>query len=486
MSYFLGVDIGTTSVKTVAFSESGEVLLTSDRSYQMLHPQYNWSEQNPDEVLKGVIDTMNNVLSKLLPQQPVLVSFSAMMHSLLVVNEEGKQMTNCMIWADNRASCVAEHLKTTPLGLSFYHASGVPIHAMSPLCKILWIKEHQPEVFNSAHKFIGIKEYVFYKLFGKYVVDSGIASTTGYLNLQSLQWDESVLEHIGIVKHQLSTVVDVKTKYYYTIQDGSAVHPLSLAADIPVIIGSSDGALANIGTGAINNDSMTITIGTSSAARVLTTKPHTDEQMRTFCYHVKDNCYITGGASNNGAVVMQWLKDTLLQTSESYSDLFEQAELIPAGSDDLVFLPFILGERAPIWNSYAKGNFFGFTINHTKAHLIRAVLEGIVYCLYSIGQVIEEKNDIVQLYATGGFALSSLWLQVVADMFNKKLIVSDAKESSALGAVMLGMEAMGINPHIKRQNLIVYEPNERQHEAYIKQFRKFERLYEQVKIEFAA
>lgn len=399
----------------------------------------------------------------------------------MAVDKEGKPLTNCMIWADNRASDIADDLRDTEKGRSFYHATGVPIHAMSPLCKLLWLKENEPKIFNQAHKFIGIKEYIFYKFFDRYVVDTGIASTTGLLNMSSLDWNHCILDYIGIDLSKLSELVDVKKSFSL-----KANEQLQLPDGTPVFIGGSDGALANLGAGAVNDQSMAITIGTSSAARILTEHPDTDLQMRTFCYHVKDNCYIVGGASNNGAVVMQWLRESLLQTDQSLKELFDLAEAIPAGSNDLVFLPFILGERAPIWNSHAKGNFFGFTINHTKAHLVRASIEGIVYCLYSIGKILQEKDEVLEIYASGGFALSSLWLQILADMFNKKVCVSDASESSALGAVMLGIEATG-RPLIEHKKpKAIYEPNLEEHKQYRKQFQKFERLYEQVKTEFVA
>lgn len=481
MNYYLGVDIGTTSVKAVAFSEAGEVLSSKSIEYKLYHPKPGYSEQNPEEIFVAVLKSINGVVS-LFSTPPVLVSFSAVMHSLMAVDKEGRPLTNCMIWADNRAVSVAENLQQTETGKSFYHATGVPIHAMSPLCKLIWLKQHDAEIFASAYKFIGIKEYIFFKLFDTCVVDTGIASTTGYLNLQDLQWDKRILDYVGITSDRLSEVHDVKKAFYYT----AANKELNLPDHVPVFIGGSDGALANLGTGATSNHSMAVTIGTSSAARILTEQPGTDVEMRTFCYHVKDNCYIVGGASNNGAVVMQWLKESLLKTNESLTELFEQAESIPAGSDDLVFLPFILGERAPIWNSHAKGNLFGFTINHTKAHLIRATIEGIVYCLYNIGKVLEEKNEVLKIYASGGFAQSTLWLQILADTFNKKVCVSDARESSALGAVMLGVEAMGRLPIQAKKKEAIYLPDAMKHEAYKKQFQKFERIYKEIKTEFIA
>lgn len=482
MNYYLGVDIGTTSVKAVAFSEAGDVLSKQSIDYHLYHPQTNYSEQDPGEIYDAVINGINNVLAALAPVMPLFVSFSAAMHSLMTVDKEGRPLTNCMIWADNRAVDIADSLRNSERGLRFYHATGVPIHAMSPLCKLLWLKENEPGIFESTHKFIGIKEYIFKKLFNEYVVDTGIASTTGLLDMSSLKWNKCVLDYIGIDVEKLSEVTEVKKIFYYP-PDNS---PLLFTKETPFFIGSSDGALANLGAGAINNHSMAITIGTSSAARILTEQPCTDQYMRTFCYHVKDSCYIVGGASNNGAVVMQWLKESLLQTDESLKELFQLAEAVPAGSDDLVFLPFILGERAPIWNSHAKGNFFGFTINHTKAHLIRASIEGIVYCLYSIGKILQEKDEVMEICASGGFALSPLWLQIVADIFNKKVCVSHARESSALGAVMLGIEATGRQSIENTKKKSVYEPNALEHEQYSKQFQKFQRIYERVKTEFVA
>jgi gluconokinase len=482
MNYYLGVDIGTTSVKAVAFSETGEMIAKQNIGYNLYHPKANYSEQDPEEIFDAVVEGINNVVSDLSPAVPLLVSFSSVMHCLIAVNSEGKPLTNCMIWADNRASDIADALRNSERGRSFYHTTGVPVHAMSPLCKLLWLKENEPKIFGEAHRFIGIKEYVFYQLFNQYTVDTGIASTTGLLDIKSLKWNTRVLDYIGIDIEKLSEITDVKTAFYYTAKNGR----LKLGAQTPVFIGSSDGALANLGTGAINNQSMAVTIGTSSAARIVLEQPATDRHMRTFCYHVKDNYYIAGGASNNGAVIMQWLRESLLQTEESLEDLFQLAESVPAGSNDLLFLPFILGERAPIWNSHAKGNFFGFTINHTKAHLVRASMEGIVYCLYSIGKILQEKEEVVKVCASGGFALSTLWLQIVADIFNKKVCVTDASEGSALGAVMLGIEATNRPLIENKENEVIYQPNPLAHEQYSKQFQRFERIYEKIKTEFVA
>lgn len=479
MTYYLGIDIGTTSSKAVAFSELGEVIANYSFGYDMQHPRPNWTEQNPDEIFEAVINGINKVLQTFAPNLPRFISFSAAMHSLIAVNDKGNLKTQCIIWADNRADMIAEKLKSSDKGQQFYHTSGVPVHSMSPLCKLLWFKEHQPDIFDTAFKFVGIKEYIFYKLFGDFVVDTSVASATGLLNTKTLQWDEDILSFIEINASRLSRVVSTKELFYY-----KGLNPqLSLSQNIPFVVGASDGALSNLGTGAVGSHAMAVTIGTSGAARIVLPVPETDIYMRTFCYHLKDNLYIAGGGNNNGAVVLQWLKETLLQADDDYEQLFEQAQTISAGSENLLFLPYLLGERAPLWNSNAKGVYFGLSIQHTKAHLIRASVEGVVFGLYSIGKILAEKKEITDVYASGGFAKSAMCLQVLADVFNTKVHISGTVESGALGAVMLGAEELGIEAKFPSKILATYLPITGHHIIYKKAFSKFERLYNLLKDE---
>ncbi len=473
MNYYIGIDIGTTATKAIAFSDTGTIITSQSIGYEMLHPQPDWCEQDPDAILQAVVDGLAQVMKTMAPHTPAFIAFSAAMHSLLAVDKVGKPLSNCIIWADNRADQLATVLRNSKTGEGIYQLTGVPIHCMSPLCKLLWLKEQAPLLFQSAYKFIGIKEYVFFKLFGTFVIDTSVASATGLLNSKSLLWDQQVLDVVGITTVQLSQVVPVKHTIYYQSNGGQNLLP----PGTPVVVGGSDGALSNLGSGATGAHQMAITIGTSGAARMVVKEPQTDECMRTFCYHVKDREYIVGGANNNGAVVLQWLKETLLQTKDDYESLFKQAETIMPGSDDLLFLPYILGERAPIWNANAKGIYFGLRIRHSKAHLVRASMEGVIYCLYSIGKILIEKHEVTELHASGGFARSRLWLQMLADVFNIKVLVSGTVESSALGAVVIGMEALAIKQHFSPDILAVYEPDPGSHKVYMECFERFERIY---------
>ncbi|MES2648959.1 MAG: gluconokinase [Bacteroidota bacterium] len=478
MNYYLGIDIGTTSSKAVAFSEKGTVLSSVSIGYDMQHPLPNQSEQDPDEIFDAVVSGITETLAAMLPHTPVFISFSAAMHSLLAIDKQGNLLTQCIIWADNRADVIAENLKHSEEGKYCYHETGVPVHSMSPLSKLLWLKENDAETFKAAYKFIGIKEYIFYKLFDEFVIDTSVASATGLLQTKSLHWDKQILNMVGITEDQLSKIVSTKEVFHYNNKHTS----LQFSASIPFIIGASDGASANLGTAAMG-DAMAITIGTSGAARLVVNTPVTDSRMRTFCYHLKDDLYIAGGANNNGAIVLQWLKDSILQSNDAYTTLFEQAASVGAGSNGLILLPYILGERAPLWNANAKGVYFGLTINHTKAHLIRATIEAVVFSMYSIGKILMSRQPVTAIHASGGFAKSDVWLQIVADVFNVKVIVSGAYEAAALGAVMLGTEAMQHKDVFENKLLASYIPDANNHATYQAAFQKFERLYELLQYE---
>lgn len=482
MSYYLGVDIGTTSVKVIAFSQQGKIIAKESQGYELYHSQPGWSEQDADEILKATISSITKIIDAL-KAAPSFISFSAAMHSLVAVDDKGTALSPCIVWADNRAAAIAEKLRETPEGVSFYQRTGVPVHAMSPLCKLLWLKGNDTALFLSAYKFIGIKEYVLYHITGIFIVDTSIASATGLLNLSSLKWDENVLEYIGITAKQLPEIVTPLHTIYLSDQSRLLRDQLSYLKNVPLVIGASDGGLANVGSDATGEDAVAVTIGTSTAVRRIMPHEYIDEQMRTFCYHLKDQLYVVGGGGNNGAVIMEWFKDAVLKTTDSYEMLFASADTIPPGSEGLLFIPYLLGERAPIWNAYAKGVFFGIDIRHTQAHFARAVMEGIIYGVYSIGEILLKQRDITEIHATGGFTQSALWLQMLSDMFNKKVIVSSAAESSALGAVKFGLEALKLSQNREAETTAVYKPNAVHHAIYYQRFQQFERLYNLLKHE---
>jgi len=476
MEYFLGVDIGTTSVKSIAFSREGKTLCESSISYPIHHPYPDWSEQDPEEIVRALLKTVENILQELHPQVPVLCSFCSAMHSLIAVDKKGMAISPSIIWADNRAAGISTGIHKTNRARALYEHTGLPIHAMSPFCKLLWLKENQKDLFDRAYKFIGIKEYVFYKLFGVYAIDVSVASATGLLNAETLQWDPWILEQAGITTDKLSEVIPIDKIFY-------SPGILPTLKKVPFVAGGSDGAMANIGS-TEEPGSLVITVGTSSAARVILSRPYIDPAMRTFCYYIKNNQWLLGGASNNGGIVLQWLHENIFHSEKTVTDFLTQASDVKPGSEGLVFLPYLLGERAPIWNADAKGVLFGLQIGHSQASVIRASLEGIIYCIYGISQAIMEQSDIRNIYATGGFARNELGLQIMADVFNLPVLVCETVENSAWGAVKCGMAALNITVSDSTVISKKYFPDAGVHTVYAKGFLKFQRLYELLKEEF--
>ncbi|NIJ51769.1 gluconokinase [Dyadobacter arcticus] len=467
MPYIIGCDIGTTNVKSVAFnSVSGEILSSHSESYDMQHPHPDWSEQDPDEIFEAACKTITHVTDSIKDKDKLLgISFSAAMHGVLALDKKGKQLTALIIWADNRSSDIALKLRASRVGKKIYVNNGTPIHAMTPVCKLLWLKLHQPDIYAKTSRFVGIKEYIIYRLTGKFLVDYSIASATGMFNMRELTWDAYTLKKLGLRPEKLSEAVSP-----YHIEKAPAGNPAKLPEGTPLIMGASDGCLANLGSGAITAGSMAVTIGTSAAVRICSNRPYSDPSMQTFCYVLDEKTYIVGGPSNNGAVIFEWLMDSFFP-KEEYDAVFEEASKIEAGSDGLLFYPYLLGERAPLWSSTVRGGFSGLDIRHTRAHFARAVMEGILLNLYSIGKILMEKQDINIIYANGGFARSPVWVQMLSDIFGKKVRLNETVETGAVGAAMMGLKALGINKDFSELKSFTtvgqeFDPKDTVHKVY--------------------
>lgn len=478
MSFIIGVDIGTTNVKTTAFdTKTASILASHSEGYDMLHPQPEWSEQNPDDIFKAVCNSIQVVSETCKPQgETIGVCFSTAMHSIMALDENGKQLTNLIIWADNRSAQIAEKLRASEEGKKMYQNNGTPIHAMTPLCKLIWLKENENEIFRAAKRFIGIKEYIIYRLTGRFVIDYSIASATGLFNIKDKKWDDWTLKQIGLDENYLSQAVSP-----YHIENLPVNNDFKLTPGIPLIMGASDGCLANLGSGAILPGTMAITIGTSGAARICLDVPYLDANMRTFCYILDEHTYVVGGPSNNGAVVFQWLKETFF-TESDFEQVFDEAAKINAGSDGLLFYPYLLGERAPIWSSAVRGGFLGLDIQHTKAHFARAVMEGILLNLYNIGKILLETQKVKTIYANGGFAHSALWVQMLADVFGIEVALNDTVDTGTVGAAMMGLKALGIVEKLSDLNHFtpvstVFKVAENTHQEYLLAYDQFNKSF---------
>lgn len=449
MQYLIAIDIGTTSTKAVAVDAQGATLATCNVPYKLYHTQGDRAEQHPADILAAVFKCLQR-LRRTCHKQGNLqgIVFSAAMHSLMAVDETGMPLTPLLTWADNRAADIATKLRTENPDL--YTRTGTPLHAMSVLPKLIWMQEYQPDVFRTARWFCGIKEYVIYRLTGQWVCDHSIASATGLMRLDTLQWDDKALEIAGLNPERLPLLVTPQFSL-------PAIAPMF--AGLPVIAGASDGCCANLGAEAIEPGDMAITIGTSSALRACVQAPYLDPQMRTFCYLLDAGRPVIGGGANSGAYVLQWMKEHLFVYRGSLNRFYDLAATAPPGSDGLLFFPYLMGERAPLWNAHLRGALTGLGVGHSRAHLIRAAMEGVVYNLALIGDVLRTEMPLKRLVATGGFTQNPLWLQICADVFQAPVQTVPGLEASARGALALAREALNLPPLPPLEGWVTYEPD---------------------------
>lgn len=498
----IGIDIGTTSTKSVVFRKDGSLLSSCSVEYPLLQEQPTWAEQEPDVINQAIMDSVKGAinLSGLSGRDVAAVGISSAMHSLIAVDASGRALTRSITWADGRSEEQARRIREQHDGISIYKRTGTPIHPMSPLPKLVWLRENCPDLWSIAAKFVSIKEYFLHTLFGEWVLDHSVASATGLMALDTKQWDEHALKIAGIEADRLS-VLQPGT---YRLQGMQAryAEQMGLAIDTPFFLGASDGALANIGVGAIGPGEMAVTIGTSAAVRMMIDKPLTDEKQRTFCYNVAGLSYIVGGATNNGGIVLQWLKNSLFgglgaeaegnSGKDSTEDLLAAASRISAGAGGLLFLPYLSGERAPIWNSEARGTFFGAHLGHRQEHFIRAGLEGVMLAVLSVADSLKDlAGPAREVRASGGFTKSPLWRQMLADMLGQEIQIPRVTEASALGAAVIALQGLGeIGDWSQLKEWIPIderlEPSMRNNEVYSELFGLYERLSGQLTEQFSA
>ncbi|WP_435357439.1 gluconokinase [Emticicia sp. SJ17W-69] len=496
METIITIDIETTAVRVIAFDLKGRQVAARKGTYPTFHAKPDISEQDPEQVFITVLFVLKGLLNDpvFMKKNKVLsIAFSSSMHSVLPIDKNGVPLGNAIIWADNRASKEATELKKSALGIEIYQATGTPIHPMSPLAKITWIKNHDPERFAKTSKFIALKEYILHQFTGDYLIDYSSASATGLFNIHELRWEQKSLNFAGITSDHLSEPTSI---FNSDLRLRPALaKSLRLSDKTKIIIGSSDGCLATLGSGVVGEGQATISITSSGAVRVAGNEVLQDEKQRFFNYILDKGRYISGGPTNNGGVAFEWFARQFgnfnngLDFEDSIYDLFKDAAQVSAGADGLLFLPYLLGERAPLWNANARGVYFGINITHEQQHFVRATIEGILYEIYSIGKLLQNYRKIDNLYVNGTFATLPLWSQIISDMFGKQVNVNDNHDSSNVGAAMLALTEMGIFSSLDEaaktiQSSITYQPNQANHQKYQKFYAIFETLSHKLADEF--
>lgn len=489
MNTLIGVDIGTTSTKAVLYNQQAEVLAMYKEPYQLYRDGNGMAEQDPDAIVAAVEKVISQATRQAHDQQQkvLAVSFSSANQSVILLDHNHQRLTRALTWADTRARQVALKFKASSQGAKVYARTGTPIHPMSPLTKLMWLKQAYPAKIAKTAYVADIKSYLFWKLFGVFKIDISIASCTGLFNIYTQDWDDELLKLAGITRQQLPEIVDGLTQERGLTRQAQAA--TGLAGDTPFVYGAFDGALSNLGVGATQQDTIAITIGTSAAVRVATDHPVIDPEQRLFCYSIDRSHWVVGGPLNNGGDVFQWAANHLVDSSavkDEHQTIYDLANeviaSVPVGAHGLLFHPFLGGERAPLWDADARGSFFGLSQLHTRADMLRAVMEGI--CM-NIATVYDAVCDLVgkpiSVTATGGFAQSAVWKQMLADVLDVPVNIPESYESGCLGAITMAMQSLGIIDDLDEvKQLIGHIDSYQPRPAAVNVYQKYLPLFKQV------
>jgi xylulokinase len=452
----LAHDLGTTGNKASLYDGEGKVLATAFFAYKTEYTRGNWVEQNPEDWWEAVCTTTHELLATahVQPEDIAVVAFSGHMMGCVLVDSQTRPLRNAIIWADTRAS-EETRLLIDAIGMKeAYEITGHRASASYTAAKAMWVRKHQPELFARAFKILNAKDFIVARLTGKFVTDYSDASGTNLYDISTWEWSPKILDAIQLdpcLLPELHASSDVVGHIR-----GFIARDLGLKEGTPVVIGGGDGACAATGAGVVREGSAYNYIGSSSWIGLAVKKPLLDPEMRTMTFaHLVPGMVTPTGTMQTAGGAYQWLRDVFCgeekigaeKLNVSPYDLMNlQVEKSVPGANSLLFLPYLLGERSPRWNSNAKAVYLGLTMQHTRADMIRATMEGITYNLRVIMEAFEGLGaNIEAMRVIGGGARGRVWRQIMADIYGKPIMRLQLMEgATSLGAAIAGGVGVGI------------------------------------------
>ena len=445
----VGLDLGTTNGKAYAFGPDGTVLARVQESYPLHTPEPGYVEQDAAQVRDAGLRVLAGVAHRVREQGADIraLALSGAMHSLVGLDERDEPLTPGITYADTRALAQADALVDGGHGATLHRRTGTPVHTMSPLTKLRWYAEQRPEIAEQVTAWVSTKELLLRRLTGEAVVDRSIAASSGLLALGG-DWDEEALRAARVSADRLARPVATTTTL--TLR-ADVADDLGLPAGTPVVVGGSDGCLANLGSGVGDAQTAALSIGTSGALRVTATEPLYDEAL--FSYPLLPGFWAVGGAISNGGLVLDWLLDGFVpevareaeeRGVDPHSWAVQTAAQTSPGAEGLLFLPALTGERSPTWDAHARGSMIGLTRRHDHRHVIRAALEGMALQLRWVLESLRAAGPQPQrIAASGGFAQSPPWVQLVADVLQTPVVLASPDADTACrGAALLARLAL--------------------------------------------
>ena len=445
MTTILALDVGTTAAKCVALTENGALLAHATREYKLHIDAMGNRTQDPQQVWDAALGTITEVVAKLENTSVDAIALSAAVHGLAGADEQGEMLTPLITWADTRAEHVARTLSSTELGETLHRVTGTPVHPMSPLTKLCWFAQEQPD-FQPA-QWWGIKEFIIWQLTGQLATEISSASASGLMETATGRWSTLALETAGISETQLAPIHACTDALPLAT---SVAQQVGLPAGLPVVLGGGDGPLSNLGSGAFLPNRLGISLGTSGAVRRIAKTPGIGEYRSRFCYSLGMDTWVVGRAQSNGSSALRWASRNwaphVVTTDGNVDDLeiLRLAESVPADAEGLRFAPFLLPERTPRWEQFVTAHLDGLRADHTTAHLLRATIEGVCEALAAMVRDVASDVDSPTYWATGGAFRGALWRSSFVRALGHEVYFSEDAEGTARGAAMMAAISLGI------------------------------------------
>lgn len=491
MKNLLGIDLGTSAVKLLLMDETGKVVGTITKDYPVYFPEPGWAQQNPEDWWEATKEGIRELLSvsHIAPAQICSIGVGGQMHGLVLLDSENQVLMPALLWCDQRTQAQCDYI-TEKLGKQLSEYTGNKALTGFTAPKVLWVRQHRPEVFQKICHVLLPKDYIRFKLTGEYATDVSDASGTLFFDVANRRWSSEMLALLGLKEEVLPTCYE---SYEVTGRiTEEAAQLTNLMAGTEVVGGGGDQACGAVGTGVVAAGMASVALGTSGVVFACQEKYAVDDEnkLHAFC-HSNGKWHVMGVMLSASSCLKWWVEEVCKLDDSGYALLLAEAEEIPAGSEGLIFLPYLMGERTPYSDPNARGTFIGLTMTHSRAHMTRAILEGVGFGLRDSLEIIREQNIPAEvLRVSGGGAKSMLWRQILADITNLKVEVVNSVDGPALGAAILASVGAGIFDSVEAAcNSIIKavwstEPNQEQARKYDRVYRVYHQLYSTLKATF--
>ncbi len=502
MNYLIGIDIGTSATKTVLFDENCAVVASASQEYPLSQPHNGWAEQNPEDWYQATVSTLKAVIEQSGVSAADIkgVGLSGQMHGLVMLDADNRVIRPAIIWCDQRTAKECAEITELVGATRLIEITANPALTGFTASKILWVRNNEPENYKRCRHILLPKDYVRFMLTGAYATDVSDASGMQLLDVPNRCWSQEVLEKLKINPAWLATVYESPEISGRVTARAAAL--TGLAEGTVVAAGAGDNAAAAVGTGVVVDGKAFTTIGTSGVVYAHTSNVTIDPKGRvhTFCCAVP-GCWHIMGVTQGAGLSLKWFRDNFCEDyianaakegKDPYYLMDKDAALVPPGSNRLLYLPYLMGERTPHLDPNCRGVFFGLSAMHEKRDLIRAVMEGVSFSLKDCNDILVEMGTSVkEMFACGGGGTSKLWRQMLADMYGCGVFTSSSKEGPALGVAILAGVAAGIYTSVPEACAKVIhgenpsEPIAENTRIYNEYHKLYKSLYTSLKADFA-